>query len=71
MKRFYFHFNKPQSKKLGKTIWSVHYAGKCHQVEKVHCLVNSETKANKHQPYAIVQGFCKEFLLNKNECTIL
>jgi hypothetical protein len=57
--RFFFHYNKPLSKQLGKTMWSVHHRGKCHMVENIICEVPLESKTNKRQPYAVMQGFTK------------
>ncbi len=53
--RVFFHFNKPESQKQGKVIWTLHWHGACIPVEKILCKVPCETKANKRQPYAVMR----------------
>lgn len=56
-RRFFFHFNKPESLRQKKTLWSVHWKGACHITERIVCNVPCESKANKRQPYAVMRGF--------------
>jgi hypothetical protein len=59
-RRFFFHFNKPASLQQKKTLWSVHWKGQCHVVEHVFCKTSCESKSNKKQPYAVMQGFASK-----------
>lgn len=71
--RFFYHYNKPLSKQLGKPMWSVHFKNECKMVEKINCFSPAESKANKRQPYAVMQGFTTAVMVdNKNKvATIL
>jgi hypothetical protein len=64
--RFFFHYNKPESKRRGKVIWSLHYNKTCYLVEHIDCKVPIETKVNNRQPYAIVRGWSNDVQLMHN-----
>lgn len=55
-KRFFFHYNKPESKRQGKVIWSVHWNKTCYLVHHIRCYTYTESKINKRQPYAVIRG---------------
>jgi mannose-6-phosphate isomerase-like protein (cupin superfamily) len=56
LKAFWFHYNKPESRKHGKNILTVHYEGKCHIVEDIKCNVPTETRHRNTQPYCVLAG---------------
>jgi hypothetical protein len=56
MKSFFFHFNKPASRKAGHPILTLHWAGRCHLVRKVDCRVPTTTRERLHQPRVVVAG---------------
>ena len=56
MPAFWFHFNKPESKKRGRNVLSVHYRGKCHMVESIECNVPVRTRDRNCQPRCVVAG---------------
>lgn len=58
-KRFWYHYNKPASKKAGRPVLSVHYEDRCQQVHMVKCKVDTETQARKRQPFCVVRGWCE------------
>ena len=58
-KRFFFHFNKPESKKQGRNVLTVHWKNKCVPVNEVVCLVPIETHARSSQPHCVVRGWCE------------
>jgi hypothetical protein len=58
--RFFFHYNKPESKRQGKTIWSVHWKNTCFLVDEIKCTRPCVSKNNKRQPYAVMQGWSKD-----------
>jgi hypothetical protein len=37
MAAFYFHFNKPETRKRGVPVMTVHYKGQCLLVESIDC----------------------------------
>jgi|APGre2960657404_1045060.scaffolds.fasta_scaffold316384_1 hypothetical protein len=57
MKRvFWFHYNKPLSRKLGKPMMTIHFAGACHSVEGIVCNVKTWTHIRKTQPHIVIKG---------------
>lgn len=69
--RFFYHFNKPMTKKSGYVHWSIHFRNKCYIVRSIECNVNTQTKENKTQPLGVVIGFASNILVNKDKATIL
>lgn len=55
--RFWFHYNKPTSKKMEMPVWTVHWRGTCYQVLRIQCNVDTETHGRNSQPHAVVRGF--------------
>lgn len=53
---FFFHYNKPLSKKLGKNILSIHWQDACHFVEGLRCNVPVHTRNRKRQPHCVITG---------------
>jgi hypothetical protein len=58
--RFWYHYNKPLSKKMGKPIMTVHYRDKCYATEKIVCNAATETHRRKRQPFMVVRGWTKD-----------
>lgn len=56
--KFFFHYNKPASKKAGKPQVSVHYKGVCMigDAEKLVCNAVTSGKINKKQPHFVMIG---------------
>lgn len=69
-KIFWFHYNKPLSKKHGKNILTVHYNKTCYFVENIECSVPIKTKHNKTQPHCVLKGSCQNFAVQDNVCYI-
>lgn len=61
--RFFFHYNKPASKQAGRVRWSIHWRGTCYIVDHIVCFEPTESKVNKRQPYAVMQGFTTSVML--------
>lgn len=55
--RFFFHYNKIASKKLGIPVMTIHQKGKCYIAHTLNCFVPVSSKTNKSQPYLVMQGF--------------
>ncbi len=64
---FYFHFNKPASKKAGKPQISIHYKGQCFIVDNIQCSVATKGKIRKRQPYFVMTGKCAYLLVNDSK----
>lgn len=69
-KAFWFHYNKPASRMLGKTQITVHYDGKCHIVDNVICNVPTKGRHRKTQPYWVMCGKTSEFILKDSTVTL-
>lgn len=60
-RRFFFHYNKPQSRLAGEPRLSLHFNNQCYIIKGVNCQVQTETKNNKKQPFCVVQGKAARF----------
>lgn len=58
---FFYHYNKPMSRKFGRNKLTIHRKGVCHLVDEVRCLVETKTKDNKTQPHCVIIGKSKHF----------
>lgn len=54
--KFFFHYNKPLSKKRKAHYWSIHFKKSCHCVKAIDCNVSTVSKTNKRQPFVVMQG---------------
>ena len=62
--RFFYHYNK-----INKRM-TVHFKGKCHIVDNIICSTSCNSKWNKRQPNLVMQGFCKELIIDNGTATI-
>lgn len=53
---FWFHYNKPESRKQGRNVLTVHYDGKCHLVHDLDIRVPIKTRHRKMQPRCVLVG---------------
>lgn len=60
--KFNIHYNKPESKRRGVTIWTVHYKGQCHLAENVICSIPIKTKSRSSQPRGVMEGSAAELI---------
>ena len=58
--RFFFHYNKPESKRQGVNVLTLHWKGKCHLVNDIVCYAPTETHKQKRQPHCVVRGWAAE-----------
>lgn len=49
---------------------SVHFKGQCFKVDEISCLVPCETKWRRSKPNLVLQGFCKELIIEDKTATI-
>jgi hypothetical protein len=66
----WFHYNKPYSQKHKIDMWSVHYRGVCHIVEKIVCNIPTFSKNNKTQPRVVMKGYAHEVSMDNGVATI-
>ena len=59
-KRFWFHYNKPESKKQDCNILTVHWNNMCVLVHSIQCSVATESHDQKSQPHCIIRGWCDD-----------
>ena len=65
-KRFWFHYNKPASRKRGKPQITVHWRGKCLTVDNLKCEVPTEGHIQNQQPLFVVRGWAEKIKI-KNQ----
>lgn len=55
--RFFYHLNKPETKKRGEIVWTVHWKNQCLWANHIVCNCKTWTREQtKRQPYAVVVG---------------
>ena len=56
-KRFFYHYNKPESRKQGRNIITIHWEGACHMVNGIKTFgLDVESHEQKRQPRCIMRG---------------
>lgn len=64
--KFFFHYNKPESKKRGIPTITLHNKGKCLLINNVICNVPTYGKIRKQQPRFVIAGDAKNIrIINK------
>ncbi len=58
---FWFHYNKPESKKSGTPKLTVHYNRTCYVVDHIECEVPTKTHHRNKQPHCVLRGKCENF----------
>lgn len=53
---FWFHYNKPEARRRGHPVMTVHYKGACHMVRHVQCDVPLRTRERNSQPHVVMAG---------------
>lgn len=53
---FFYHYNKPASKKCGIPMISLHYRDRCLLVKNIVINVPTRGRINKRQPHFVVTG---------------
>jgi len=69
--RFFFHYNKPESRKQGRNVLTVHWQNACIPVNNIKVNVPTESHTQKQQPNCVIRGFAKsvEIIEENNEKT--
>ena len=63
MRKFWFHYNKPASKKASKPQITLHYKDQCMLVDNVVLNVKTFGQVRKRQPYFVVCGYAESVLI--------
>ena len=71
LKTFYYHYNKPASKKCGYDILTVHFNNTCMLVRDVDISVGTKSRHRKTQPYCVIAGKAASVTIDENECAII
>lgn len=66
LKGFFFHYNKPLSKKERKPIISIHYNKQCLFVENVVCNVKTRGRIRNKQPFFVMCGKASKIEIVEN-----
>ena len=70
-KTFFYHYNKPLSRKCGYDILTVHFNNTCFPVRDIKCHVYTESRHRKTQPYCVIAGRASSVTIDDNECAII
>ncbi len=64
--RFFYHYHRHGQYKM-----TVHFKGKCRQVNQVECLVPCASKFNKIQPLLVMQGYANKVVVKKGRIAVI
>ena len=70
MKTFGFHYNKPASKKAGKTQLTLYYNKVCYIVDSLNINVPTASYNRTKQPHCIIRGKCDKISINNGMAII-
>jgi len=70
LKRWFLHYNKPASHKLGKPVMTLHWQDACHMVRAVKINTACESHENKRQPRCVIRGWATQVLFTGDLATI-
>lgn len=59
-KRFWYHYNKPESRRSERNCLTVHWNDECILVNSVKCHVATESYDRRSQPYCIIRGWAND-----------
>jgi len=60
-KRFFYHYNKAESRKQGRNVITIHWENACHMVNKIKTIgLDVESHDQKRQPRCIMRGFANK-----------
>jgi hypothetical protein len=68
--KFWFHYNKPESRKLGRNVLTVHFQNACHFVTGLDCRVPIATRDRKAQPRCVMAGEASTITINNGFAVI-
>lgn len=66
MPAFFFHYNKPASKKANKPVISLHFQKQCYLVDNIIVNVPTKGKIRKTQPFFVITGKAKQIEIKDN-----
>ena len=66
-RRFWYHYNIPESRRCNHTVLTIHWNDSCNPVNSIVCNVKSETHERKQQPHCVVRGWCDDVLFITQE----
>lgn len=56
MKAFWFHYNKPEARRRGHPVLTVHHNGSCLLVRHIVCHVPVRSRERSAQPHVVMAG---------------
>lgn len=67
---FWFHYNKPMSRKVGRPQLTIHWQGACHVVDSIECCVSTKSRVRKSQPHVVIAGRATGISFNNGHALI-
>lgn len=68
---FYFHYNKPASRRLKRNVLTLHAQGACHLVYSLECHGFTRTVARATQPRCVIAGQTWGILIKANRHAVI
>jgi len=68
--RWFVHYNKPESKRQGHAIMTLHFGNVCHLVRNVSIKTPCESHIRKTQPHCVIRGWATDVVINDGVATI-
>jgi hypothetical protein len=67
---FWYHYNKPASRKFGSPKLTVHYRGQCLLVDDLDCSVRTFSRKRKTQPHVVIAGVADSLVVKNGTAYI-
>ena len=68
-RRFFYHYNKPESRRQDRNVLTVHWKSQCIPVNSIVCNVPTETHDRKAQPHCVVRGWALDVEIKEKNNT--
>ena len=66
-KRFFYHYNKPESVRQNCNVLTLHWRDTCYLVNDIEVQAHTETHSQKHQPRCIMRGWARGVVISKTD----
>jgi|LauGreDrversion2_6_1035139.scaffolds.fasta_scaffold122493_1 dihydroneopterin aldolase len=64
--RWFMHYNKPESRRKGHAVMTLHYKDVCHLVRNVVVNTPCESHERTNQPRCVIRGWATDVVINKD-----
>lgn len=68
--RFFYHYNKPESKRAGEPRITLHFQGECHVVKDIVVCQPTRARFRKQQPHFVMCGWANKISITRKRALI-